>query len=106
MLAMSECSWLKRESSGTYEALDEVRVANVGQQEEGNVRDRFIGSIVVVAGPAGSQLSQQQIISEGRGGVLAASTSLPPFLHCNSPPTTGGGSSAHKQETARHSEKS
>ena len=63
------------------EALDEVRVANVGQQqqeEESNVRDRFIGSIVVVAGPAGSQLSQQQIISEGRGGVLAASTSLPP----------------------------
>ena len=48
------------------EVLDEVRVASVGQQE-GNVRDRFIGSIVLpaAAAPAGSQLSQQQIISEG-----------------------------------------
>ena len=69
------------------EALDEVRVANVGQQEEGNVRDRFIGSIVVAAAPAGSQLlSQQQIISREEGRC-AAGTSLPPSLHCN--PATG-----------------
>ena len=68
-------------------------VSTVGQQ--GNVRDRFIGSIVVAA--AAGKLSGADYLRAGEVVVCCHPPQLPALQTL---PTTGGGSSTHKHQTS------